>query len=82
MSVHQLDKIDWIKKQQIINNKNLIKMMNVILGTCLCTNGWNGKHCTLEGCPANCNGIDDHVDDHDDDHEDDHNDHDHSSELS
>ena len=25
-------------------------------GTCLCTNGWNGKHCTLEGCPGNCNG--------------------------
>ena len=18
--------------------------------------GWNGKHCTLEGCPSNCNG--------------------------
>ena len=39
--------------------------MNVIImfivgmcsnGTCLCTNGWNGKHCTLEGCPGNCNG--------------------------
>ena len=25
-------------------------------GTCLCTNGWNGKHCTLEGCPGNCGG--------------------------
>ena len=44
-------------------------MTNVVLGTCLCTNGWNGKHCTLEGCPANCNGIDDH--DHDDDDDDD-----------
>ena len=20
------------------------------------TIGWNGKHCTLEGCPSNCNG--------------------------
>ena len=18
--------------------------------------GWNGKHCTIEGCPSNCNG--------------------------
>ena len=54
--------------------KNLIKMMNIILGTCLCTNGWNGKHCTLEGCPANCNGIDDHDDDVDHD-DDDHHDH-------
>ena len=27
-------------------------MTNVVLGTCLCTNGWNGKHCTLEGCPT------------------------------
>ena len=46
-------------------------MINVVLGTCLCTNGWNGKHCTLEGCPANCNGIDDHDDhdDHDDDYD-------------
>ena len=42
-----------------------MQMTNVVLGTCLCTNGWNGKHCTLEGCPANCNGIDD--DDHEDD---------------
>ena len=25
-------------------------------GTCLCTNGWNGKHCTMEGCPGNCGG--------------------------
>ena len=33
-------------------------MTNMFSGTCLCTNGWNGKHCTLEGCPANCNGID------------------------
>lgn len=23
-------------------------------GTCLCTAGWNGKHCTLEGCPREC----------------------------
>lgn len=23
-------------------------------GTCLCVTGWNGKHCTLEGCPASC----------------------------
>ena len=30
---------------------------NVVAGTCLCTNGWNGKHCTLEGCPENCNGT-------------------------
>ena len=33
-------------------------MTNIFSGTCLCTNGWNGKHCTLEGCPANCNGSD------------------------
>ena len=45
-------------------------MINVVLGTCLCTNGWNGKHCTLEGCPANCNGIDDHDDDDDHDYDD------------
>ena len=49
-------------------------MTNVVLGTCLCTNGWNGKHCTLEGCPANCNGIDD--DDDDDDHHHHHDDYD------
>ena len=25
-------------------------------GTCLCVTGWNGKHCTLEGCPNLCSG--------------------------
>lgn len=25
-------------------------------GTCLCVTGWNGKHCTLEGCPNSCSG--------------------------
>lgn len=23
-------------------------------GTCLCVTGWNGRHCTLEGCPNSC----------------------------
>ena len=23
-------------------------------GTCLCVAGWNGKHCTFEGCPKEC----------------------------
>ena len=23
-------------------------------GTCLCVTGWNGKHCTLQGCPQQC----------------------------
>lgn len=23
-------------------------------GTCLCVTGWNGRHCTIEGCPAQC----------------------------
>ena len=23
-------------------------------GTCLCVTGWNGRHCTLEGCPDMC----------------------------
>lgn len=23
-------------------------------GTCLCVTGWNGRHCTLEGCPRMC----------------------------
>lgn len=23
-------------------------------GSCLCVAGWNGKHCTLEGCPREC----------------------------
>lgn len=25
-------------------------------GTCLCVTGWNGKHCTQEGCPNTCSG--------------------------
>ena len=25
-------------------------------GTCLCVTGWNGLHCTLEGCPGQCSG--------------------------
>lgn len=25
-------------------------------GTCLCVTGWNGKHCTMEGCPSSCSG--------------------------
>lgn len=25
-------------------------------GTCLCVTGWNGKHCTIEGCPNSCSG--------------------------
>ena len=23
-------------------------------GTCLCVTGWNGRHCTIEGCPNMC----------------------------
>ena len=23
-------------------------------GSCLCVTGWNGKHCTFEGCPQEC----------------------------
>ena len=25
-------------------------------GTCLCVTGWNGRHCTIQGCPATCSG--------------------------
>lgn len=25
-------------------------------GTCLCVTGWNGRHCTMEGCPNSCSG--------------------------
>lgn len=25
-------------------------------GTCICMTGWNGRHCTLAGCPADCSG--------------------------
>ena len=23
-------------------------------GTCLCVTGWNGRHCTIQGCPSMC----------------------------
>ena len=23
-------------------------------GTCLCVTGWNGRHCTIQGCPRMC----------------------------
>ncbi len=25
-------------------------------GSCECFPGWNGRHCTLEGCPGGCGG--------------------------
>ena len=25
-------------------------------GTCACQHGWNGKYCTLDGCPMDCHG--------------------------
>lgn len=31
-------------------------IFNSFTGTCLCVSGWNGKHCTLEGCPGGCSG--------------------------
>ena len=33
-------------KNEIVDELNILR--NTI--------GWNGKHCTLEGCPSNCNG--------------------------